>query len=106
MEKQTILDKLGQFNDQLNLTHYWIILLKYKRIGISQCPANRPLYLSTRLLPLDMRLEFSQKLDPFKNEEQLVKYNTVKVDEMININHLYCLVVVRLTIYFFYEVDR
>jgi len=32
MEKQTILDKLGQFNDQLNLTHYWIILLKYKRL--------------------------------------------------------------------------
>ena len=32
MEKQTLLDKLGQFNEQLNLTHYWIILLKYKRI--------------------------------------------------------------------------
>ena len=32
MEKQTILDKLENFNEQLNLTHYWIILLKYKRI--------------------------------------------------------------------------
>ena len=32
MEKQTILDKLGQFNEQLNLTHYWIILLKYKKL--------------------------------------------------------------------------
>ena len=32
MEKQTILDKLESFNEQLNLTHYWIILLKYKRI--------------------------------------------------------------------------
>ena len=33
MEKQqTLLDKLGQFNDQLNLTHYWIILLKYKKL--------------------------------------------------------------------------
>ena len=32
MEKQTLLNKLGQFNDQLNLTHYWIIFLKYKRI--------------------------------------------------------------------------
>ena len=53
-------------------------LLKYKRIGITQAPVSRPLYLSSRLLPLDMRLEFSQKLDPFKNEEQLVKYNTVK----------------------------
>jgi len=32
MEKQTILDKLESFNEQLNLTHYWIIFLKYKRI--------------------------------------------------------------------------
>ena len=31
MEKNTILDKLGQFNEQLNLTHYWIIFLKYKK---------------------------------------------------------------------------
>ena len=32
MEKNTILDKLESFNEQLNLTHYWIILLKYKKI--------------------------------------------------------------------------
>ena len=32
MEKNTLLDKLGQFNEQLNLTHYWIILLKYKKL--------------------------------------------------------------------------
>ena len=32
MEKQTLLDKLGHFNEQLNLTHYWIIFLKYKRL--------------------------------------------------------------------------
>ena len=32
MEKQTFLDKLESFNEQLNLTHYWIILLKFKRI--------------------------------------------------------------------------
>ena len=32
MEKQTLLDKLESFNEQLNITHYWIILLKYKRI--------------------------------------------------------------------------
>jgi len=31
MEKQTLLDKLGHFNEQLNLTHYWIIFLKYKK---------------------------------------------------------------------------
>ena len=30
MEKQTILDKLESFNEQLNLTHYWIIFLKYR----------------------------------------------------------------------------
>ena len=34
MEKQTILDKLESFNEQLNLTHYWIIFLKYKKILI------------------------------------------------------------------------
>ena len=32
MENKTLLDKLENFNEQLNLTHYWIILLKYKRI--------------------------------------------------------------------------
>ena len=32
MEKQTLLNKLGQFNDQLNLTHYWIVFLKYRRL--------------------------------------------------------------------------
>ena len=32
MEKQTILDKLESFNEQLNLTHYWIIFLKFKRL--------------------------------------------------------------------------
>ena len=32
MEKQTLLDKLGYFNEQLNLTHYWIIFLKYKKL--------------------------------------------------------------------------
>ena len=32
MEKNTLLDKLGHFNEQLNLTHYWIIVLKYKRL--------------------------------------------------------------------------
>ena len=34
MEKQTILDKLESFNEQLNLTHYWIIFLKYKSVII------------------------------------------------------------------------
>ena len=32
MENKTFLDKLESINEQLNLTHYWIILLKYKRI--------------------------------------------------------------------------
>ena len=32
MEKQTFLDKLESFNEQLNLTHYWIIILKFKKI--------------------------------------------------------------------------
>jgi capsular exopolysaccharide synthesis family protein len=32
MENKTFLNKLENINEQLNLTHYWIILLKYKRI--------------------------------------------------------------------------
>ena len=32
MENKTFLDRLENFNEQLNLTHYWIILLKYKRL--------------------------------------------------------------------------
>jgi len=32
MKNKNILDKIESINEQLNLTHYWIILLKYKRI--------------------------------------------------------------------------
>ena len=32
MENNTLLNKLENINEQLNLTHYWIIFLKYKRI--------------------------------------------------------------------------
>ena len=32
MESKSILHKLESLNEQLNLAHYWIILLKYKRI--------------------------------------------------------------------------
>ena len=31
MEK-SLLDRIGDINEQLNLAHYWIILLKFKRI--------------------------------------------------------------------------
>ena len=34
MENKSLLNKLESINDQLNLTHYWIIFLKYKRIII------------------------------------------------------------------------
>ena len=32
MENKTFLDRLESINEQLNLTHYWIILLKYKKL--------------------------------------------------------------------------
>ena len=32
MEKNSILDKLESINEQLNLSYYWIIFLKYKRL--------------------------------------------------------------------------
>jgi len=32
MENKTFLNKLESINEQLNLTHYWIIVLKYKQI--------------------------------------------------------------------------
>ena len=32
METKTILNKLESLNETLNLTHYWIIVLKYKRL--------------------------------------------------------------------------
>ena len=32
MEKQTILDKLEHFQENLNLGHYWIVILKYKKL--------------------------------------------------------------------------
>ena len=32
MQNISFLNKLESINDQLNLTHYWIIFLKYKRI--------------------------------------------------------------------------
>jgi len=32
MEKKTLLDRLESFNEHLNIAHYWIIFLKYKRL--------------------------------------------------------------------------
>ena len=32
MEGKSILNKLESLNEQLNLAHYWIIILKYKRV--------------------------------------------------------------------------
>ena len=32
MEGKTLLHKLESINEQLNLAHYWIIILKYRRI--------------------------------------------------------------------------
>ena len=32
MDKDNFLTKLENINEQLNLTHYWIIFLKYKKI--------------------------------------------------------------------------
>ena len=32
MDNKTLLDKLESINEQLNLVHYWIIFLKFKRI--------------------------------------------------------------------------
>jgi capsular polysaccharide biosynthesis protein len=32
MENNSLLNKLENINEQLNLAHYWIIFLKYKRI--------------------------------------------------------------------------
>ena len=32
MEGKSFINKLESINEQLNLAHYWIILLKYKRI--------------------------------------------------------------------------
>ena len=31
-DKKTIFNKLESLNQQLNLTHYWIVLLKFKRL--------------------------------------------------------------------------
>ena len=32
MQNKGILNKLESINEQLNLGHYWIVLLKYKRV--------------------------------------------------------------------------
>ena len=37
MPDKTFLDKLESFNEQLNLTHYWIIFLKYKNNRLKLC---------------------------------------------------------------------
>ena len=35
MESKSFLHKLENFNEQLNLAHYWIVILKYRRILFS-----------------------------------------------------------------------
>ena len=54
MEKQTLFDKLESFNEQLNLTHYWIIFLKYKKIilGLPIFFALLGYFIALNILPI------------------------------------------------------
>ncbi len=76
MEK-TILERIGDINEQLNLTHYWIILLKYKRI----------LFLAPFLFGL-LGLFISLNISPtFQSQATLVIEESTK--NIVNIEEVY-----------------
>ncbi len=77
MENKTILERIGDINEQLNLTHYWIILLKYKRI----------LFLAPVLFGL-LGLFISLNISPtFQSQATLVIEESTK--NIVNIEEVY-----------------
>ena len=76
MEK-SLLDKIGDINEQLNLAHYWIILLKYKRL----------LFLIPLLFSL-LGLFISLNINPtFQSQATLVIEESTK--NIVNIEEVY-----------------
>ena len=77
MENKTLLDRIGTINEQLNLTHYWIILLKYKRI----------LFIVPLLFGF-LGLFISLNINPtFQSQSTLVIEETTK--NIVNIEEVY-----------------
>ena len=77
MENKTFLNKLESINDQLNLVHYWIIFLKYKRI----------LFIAP-LLFATLGFLISLQINPiFKSSATLVIEESAK--NIINIQEVY-----------------
>ena len=77
MENKTLLNKLESINEQLNLVHYWIIFLKYKRILIIA-----PLLFAT------LGFLVSLQINPiFKSSATLVIEESAK--NIINIQEVY-----------------
>ena len=77
MENKSILNKLESLNEQLNIAHYWIILLKYKRI----------LFLSPVLFGL-LGLFIALNINPiFKSQATLVIEESTK--NIVNIEEVY-----------------
>ena len=77
MEEKSFLHKLESINEQLNIAHYWIILLKYKRI----------LILSPVLFGL-LGLFIALNINPiFKSQATLVIEESTK--NIVNIEEVY-----------------
>ena len=77
MEGKSFLHKLESINEQLNIAHYWIIFLKYKRI----------LFLSPVLFGL-LGLFIALNINPiFKSQATLVIEESTK--NIVNIEEVY-----------------
>ena len=77
MEGKSFLHKLESINEQLNIAHYWIIFLKYKRI----------LFLSPLLFGL-LGLFIALNINPtFKSQATLVIEESTK--NIVNIEEVY-----------------
>ena len=77
MENKTLLNKLESINEQLNLVHYWIIFLKYKKI----------LFIAP-LLFATLGFLISLQINPiFKSSATLVIEESAK--NIINIQEVY-----------------
>ena len=86
MEKKSLFDRLEILNEQLNIAHYWIIILKYKRLltiipvfigllGYLIALNINPIFQSNAILVIEKQYKNIVDIDEVYNADRFSTYS-------------------------------